>query len=162
MDQWEGNGNALQYSCEPGKYHGHRILVGCSPWGHKDLDMTEQLNNNKNMDQRTLPVTFCFLFFQIPSPPSPFPRVISICLEGYYSVYTKETKLMKVIQRFSSLSILVSLNLGGGRSLRTESHQIPRVGVRTKDSLYLTLLLVPTTSRWSSSDWCFLESINAN
>ena len=28
----------------PGRSHGLRSLVGCSPWGHKELDMTEQLN----------------------------------------------------------------------------------------------------------------------
>ena len=27
----------------PGKSHGHRSLVGCSPWGRKELDMTERL-----------------------------------------------------------------------------------------------------------------------
>ena len=27
----------------PGKSHGRRSLVGCSPWGRKELDMTEQL-----------------------------------------------------------------------------------------------------------------------
>ena len=27
----------------PGKSHGQRSLVGCSPWGHKESDMTEQL-----------------------------------------------------------------------------------------------------------------------
>ena len=25
----------------PGKFHGQRTLVGYSPWGHKELDMTE-------------------------------------------------------------------------------------------------------------------------
>ena len=25
----------------PGKSHGRRSLEGCSPWGHKELDMTE-------------------------------------------------------------------------------------------------------------------------
>ena len=35
-----GNGNPLQYSC------GQRSLVGYSPWGHKESDTTEQLNNN--------------------------------------------------------------------------------------------------------------------
>ena len=28
----------------PGKSHGRRSLVGCSPWGRKDLDMTERLH----------------------------------------------------------------------------------------------------------------------
>ena len=27
----------------PGKSHGWRSLVGCSPWGHKESDTTEQL-----------------------------------------------------------------------------------------------------------------------
>ena len=27
----------------PGKSHGRRSLVGCSPWGHEELDMTERL-----------------------------------------------------------------------------------------------------------------------
>ena len=27
----------------PGEFHGERSLVGYSPWGHKELDMTEQL-----------------------------------------------------------------------------------------------------------------------
>ena len=28
----------------PGKPHGQRSLVGCSPWGRKELDTTEQLH----------------------------------------------------------------------------------------------------------------------
>ena len=28
----------------PGKSHGPRSLVGCSPWGHKELDMTDWLD----------------------------------------------------------------------------------------------------------------------
>ena len=28
----------------PGKSNGQRILVGCSPWGHKESHMTEQLS----------------------------------------------------------------------------------------------------------------------
>ena len=28
----------------PGKSHGQRSLVGCSPWGHEELDMTERLH----------------------------------------------------------------------------------------------------------------------
>ena len=27
----------------PGEFHGQRSLVGCSPWGHKESDTTEQL-----------------------------------------------------------------------------------------------------------------------
>ena len=28
----------------PGKSHGRRRLVGCSPWGHEELDKTERLH----------------------------------------------------------------------------------------------------------------------
>ena len=28
--------------------HGQGSLAYCSPWGHKELDKTEQLNNNNN------------------------------------------------------------------------------------------------------------------
>ena len=28
--------------------NGQGSLASCSPWGHKELDMTEQLNNNSN------------------------------------------------------------------------------------------------------------------
>jgi len=30
----------------PGKSHGQRGLVGYNPWGHKESDMTEQLNTS--------------------------------------------------------------------------------------------------------------------
>ena len=30
----------------PGEPHGQRRLVGCSPWGHKDSDLTQWLNNH--------------------------------------------------------------------------------------------------------------------
>ena len=35
-----GNGNPLQYFL-PGESHGQRSLVGYSPWGHRESDMTE-------------------------------------------------------------------------------------------------------------------------
>ena len=51
-------GNSFEYICGslqrrqwhptpvffPGKAHGRRTLVGCSPWGHSESDMTEQLH----------------------------------------------------------------------------------------------------------------------
>ena len=39
----EGNGNPLQYSCLENP-HGKRSLVGYSPWGRKESDMTEPLS----------------------------------------------------------------------------------------------------------------------
>ena len=37
--QWQPTPSLL-----PGKSHGWRSLVGCSPWGHEELDMTEGLH----------------------------------------------------------------------------------------------------------------------
>ena len=41
-----GHGNPLQYSCLENP-HGQRNLVGYSPWGHKESDMTEQLSTQQ-------------------------------------------------------------------------------------------------------------------
>ena len=38
-----GHGNPLQYFCLEHP-HGQRSLAVCSPWGHKESDMTEQLS----------------------------------------------------------------------------------------------------------------------
>ena len=38
----EGNGNPLQYTCLENP-HRQRSLVGYNPWGHKELETTEQL-----------------------------------------------------------------------------------------------------------------------
>ena len=34
-----GGGNTPVFL--PGEFHGQRSLVGCSPWGHKESDLTE-------------------------------------------------------------------------------------------------------------------------
>ena len=39
----EGKGNPLEYSCLENS-HRQRSLVGCSPWGHKESDMTKWLS----------------------------------------------------------------------------------------------------------------------
>ena len=40
-----GNGNSLQYSCL-GNPMGRRSLEGYSPWGHKELGLTEQVSTH--------------------------------------------------------------------------------------------------------------------
>ena len=51
----------------PRKSHGQRSLVDYSPWGHKELDMTEQLSAHTGhypMPHTYSPGTVClFLFF---------------------------------------------------------------------------------------------------
>ena len=48
-----GNGNPLQYSCL-GKSHEQRSLVGYSPWGCKESDMTECLSTSTHVSRRSL------------------------------------------------------------------------------------------------------------
>ena len=38
----------------PGKSHGQRSLAGYSPWGRKESDMTERLNNNNWLKTQSL------------------------------------------------------------------------------------------------------------
>ena len=38
----------------PGKFHGQRSLAGYSPWGYKELDMTEQLSMLQHVQGRRL------------------------------------------------------------------------------------------------------------
>ena len=45
-----GHGNPLQYSCLESS-HGQRSLVGYSPWGCKESDMTEQLSTAQHSSQ---------------------------------------------------------------------------------------------------------------
>ena len=40
----------------PGKSHGQRSLAGYSPWGHKELDMTELLSTAQHSWLSALPV----------------------------------------------------------------------------------------------------------
>ena len=39
--------NGHEFQQAPGDGEGQGSLAWCSPWGHKESDTTEQLNNNK-------------------------------------------------------------------------------------------------------------------
>ena len=45
MVGWHHQLNGCEFEQTPGDSEGHGSLVRCSPWGCKELDMTEQLNN---------------------------------------------------------------------------------------------------------------------
>ena len=44
MVGWHGH----EFEQTPGDGEGQRSLACCSPWGHKEWDTTEQMNNMKN------------------------------------------------------------------------------------------------------------------
>ena len=45
----------------PGESHGQKSLVGCSQWGHRELDMTERLTVSPSVNRKTL-VIFKILY----------------------------------------------------------------------------------------------------
>ena len=48
MVGWHNQLNAHEFEQTPGDSEGRESLVCCSPWGRKESDMTEQLNNNNS------------------------------------------------------------------------------------------------------------------
>ena len=42
--EWHHRLNGQKFEQAPGDGEGQGSLVCCSPWGHKELDMTEQMN----------------------------------------------------------------------------------------------------------------------
>ena len=46
MVGWYHHLNGHEFEQTLGDDEGHGSLACCSPWGHEELDMTEQLNNN--------------------------------------------------------------------------------------------------------------------
>ena len=46
MMGWHHQLNGHEFEQLPGDGEGQGSLVCCSPWGHKELDMTEQQNSN--------------------------------------------------------------------------------------------------------------------
>ena len=51
---WHHKLNGHEFEQTPGDGEGKGSLVCCSPWGHKELDMTEQLNNITNAFSTTV------------------------------------------------------------------------------------------------------------
>ena len=64
MDGWYHWFNGHEFEQAPGDGEGQGSLACCSPWGHKELDTTEWLNNNKDL-LGTLPSMFIPLWASI-------------------------------------------------------------------------------------------------
>ena len=48
MVGWHHQLSGHEFEETPGESEGQRSLAYCGSWGHQELDMIEQLNNNKN------------------------------------------------------------------------------------------------------------------
>ena len=73
MVGWHHRLNGYEFEQAPGDGEGQGSLECCSPWGHKESDMTEQQNNNNTGSQRTDPEAEA-LIFQPPDAKSQFMR----------------------------------------------------------------------------------------
>ena len=49
MGGWHHRLDGREFEQAPGDGEGQGSLECCSPWGHKESDATEQLNNNKEI-----------------------------------------------------------------------------------------------------------------
>ena len=49
MVRWHHQLNGHEFEQTQGNSDGQGSMVCCSPWGHKELDMSDQLNNDNMM-----------------------------------------------------------------------------------------------------------------
>ena len=56
------NDNGHEFEQTPGDSEGQGRLACCSPWGHRESDMTERLNNNnKNINKSRKNISLLFV-----------------------------------------------------------------------------------------------------
>ena len=53
MVGWHHQFNGHEFKQTPGDCEGQGSLVCCSPWGHEESDVTEQLNNKATIQLTT-------------------------------------------------------------------------------------------------------------
>ena len=57
MVGWHHQLNGHEFQPAPGDGEGHGSLVCCSPWGHKELHVTQWLNSNRIWTRQVLPLS---------------------------------------------------------------------------------------------------------
>ena len=101
MVGWHHRFNECELGQTPGDGEGQGGLVCCSPGGHKESDMTQQLNNNKYIHIRThkhTPICVCiYIYIQVgiyipvvycPASPQLFKEYESPYEDLYINVYS--------------------------------------------------------------------------
>ena len=68
MVEWHHRLNGHEFEQAPGDGEGQGSLACCSPWGHKESDMPEHLNNNNNPHPKYLTERdYNYFIFAFPS-----------------------------------------------------------------------------------------------
>ena len=60
MVGWHHRLNGHEFQLASGDSEGQEYLACCSPWGDKELDTTERLNNNNESSEREIKETIPF------------------------------------------------------------------------------------------------------
>ena len=95
----------------PGKFHGQRSLVGYSPWGHKELDMTERLHFTSLLPfSLTKPLSKCLLFFLPLCYPTPM--VFAVFFLSYFYICLSTGKKRKAQPRSWELCFIWQIYQG--------------------------------------------------
>ena len=63
MVGWDHRLNRHEFEQAPGDGKGQGGLAYCSPWGRKELDMTEQLNTPKCYSKQSIALLLLFILF---------------------------------------------------------------------------------------------------
>ena len=63
MVGWHHQLNGHEFEQTPGDSEGQGSPACCSPWGSKESDMTERLNNNYHRSSKRVPEKHLFLLY---------------------------------------------------------------------------------------------------
>ena len=103
----------------PGKSHGQRSLVGCSPWGHEESDTTERLHFHFSLscigEGNGNPLQYSCL---------ENPKDRGACWAAVYGVAQSRTRLMRLS---SSSSMLLMSFVSSDNSLSLSEPQFPNL-----------------------------------
>ena len=83
MVGWHHRLNGHEFEQVPGDSEGQGSLVCCRPWGHRELDMTKQPNNNSGLPSCFLPLLIVFLFLSSDLTPN-CSHLLSVSRDSYF------------------------------------------------------------------------------
>ena len=129
----------------PGKFHGWRSLVGYSPWGWKESDMTEQLQLHLGLVIAFLPRSKCLLISWLQSPSSVMlepPKIksatVSTVLPSFYHEVMGTDAMIFV---FWMLSFKPTFSLSSFTFIMRLFSSSSLSAIRVVSSAYLRLLI---------------------